>query len=230
MVEKLIHIFKAFLDVLFPSKCVGCGAKNEIFCQNCLELLPYPENYPWNTPNTPNTRGRSSGLIFAATSYKDESVKKAIRMFKYHGIKILAKPLAELILKRTKNDLSKLIKNPDIAALIPIPLSKKRLRQRGYNQSELLGQFLSDKLSIKMETNVLYKIKETISQVEIKDREKRLKNLQGAFKVKNPELIKNKIVILVDDISTTGATLNEAKQVLMQAGAKKVIGLVVAKG
>jgi len=225
MAEKLIHIFKAFLDVFFPSKCLGCGTKNEIFCQKCLESLPYPENYPWNLKG----RSLTSGLVFAATSYKDENVKKAIRLFKYRGIKTLAQPLAELIYARLPEKIRNLaIKHNPI--LIPIPLSKKRFRQRGYNQSELLGRFLSDKLSIKMETNVLYKIKETISQVEIKDREKRLKNLQGAFKVKNPELIKNKIVILIDDISTTGATLNEAKQVLMQAGAKRVIGLVVAKG
>jgi len=81
-----------------------------------------------------------------------------------------------------------------------------------------------------METNVLYKIKETISQVEIKDRNKRLKNIQGVFAVKNSEIIRNKVIILVDDITTTGATLNEAGRVLKQAGGKKIIGLTVAKG
>jgi ComF family protein len=228
MAEKLIHIFKAFLNILFPQKCVSCGAKNEIFCRKCLESLPYPENcievglrYKW---------------IFAATSYKDEAVKKAIRLFKYHGIKILAAPLAELIYRRLwevrlRSELrSEIERSQTSIILIPIPLSKKRLRQRGYNQTELLGHFLSDKLSIKMATNVLYKIKETVSQMEIKDRDERLKNLQGAFKIKNPKLIKNKIVILIDDITTTGATLNQAKRVLIQAGTKRVIGVVVAKG
>ena len=112
--------------------------------------------------------------------------------------------------------------------IIPIPLSPKRLRQRGYNQSELIGHFLSDRLSVRMKADILIKIKDTPSQVEIKDRKERLKNLQGAFAVKNPEEIKDKIVILVDDIITTGATLNEAKKVLKQAGAGKVFGVAAA--
>ncbi len=144
----------------------------------------------------------------------------------------MAEPLAELIYKRLREVRlrSEIERSRTSIIIIPIPLSRKRLRQRGYNQSELLGKFLSDKLSIRIENNVLYKIKETISQVEIKDRNKRLKNLEGAFEVKNAEIIKNKNVILIDDITTTGATLNEARRILKTAGAKKVIGLTVAKG
>ncbi len=214
MAEKLIHIFKEILGFLFPSKCLNCGAKNNILCDKCLDFLP----------EAPASEMRD---ILAATSYQDEIVKKAIRLFKYHGIKILAEPLAELIFRR----LSQSLKNqPSETFIIPIPLSQKRHRERGYNQAELLGHFLSDKLSITMATDVLYKIKETGSQVEIKDREKRLKNLEGAFKIRNAEIIKNKKIILIDDITTTGATLSEAKKVLKQAGAKKVIGLAVAKG
>ncbi len=144
----------------------------------------------------------------------------------------MAEPLAELIYKRLREVRlrSEIERSRTSIIIIPIPLSRKRLRQRGYNQSELLGKFLSDKLSVKISSNVLYKTRETISQVEIKDRSKRLKNLQGAFEVKNPETIKNKSVILIDDIITTGATMAEASRVLKKAGAKKVIGLVVAKG
>ncbi len=169
--------------------------------------------------------------IFVATYYENETVKKTIWMFKYRGVKDLAKPLSTLIVKRLGNKITHLIDNcSQTTVIIPIPLSGKKLKKRGYNQAEILGKCLSDKLSIKMENNVLYKIKETISQVEIKDRDKRLKNIQGVFAVKNPEIIKNKIVILVDDITTTGATLNEAGSVLKQAGVSKIIGLTVAKG
>ncbi len=218
MAEKLIHIFKGFLGLLFPQKCLGCGTKNVILCDKCLNSLP----------EAPVTEMRG---IFAATSYQDEIVKKAIRLLKYHGIKSLAEPLAELIYRRLKEirfPLGNRISKSD-CMIIPIPLSKKRHRERGFNQTELIGRFLSDKMSIRMAANVLYKIKETISQVEIKDREKRLKNLEGAFEVKNAEIIKNKNIILIDDIATTGATLSEARRILKTAGAKKVIGLVVAK-
>jgi competence protein ComFC len=222
VIEKLIHIFKAFLNILFPQKCVGCGAKNEIFCQKCLESLPSAESEIWTSKPV-------FGPVFAATSYRNETVKKAIRLLKYHGIKVMAEPLASLIFERTKNEILKIATEPAEITIIPIPLSKSRLRKRGYNQTELIANFLSDKLSVRMGTNVLYKAKETISQVEIKDREKRLKNIQGTFKVRNPESIKNKIVILIDDIVTTGATLKEASIMLKQSGAKKVIGLVVAR-
>ncbi len=226
MAEKLIHIFKGFIEFLFPKKCLGCGVKNVIFCDKCLDSLPFSEE---EFGDTKSAFGRQ---ILAATSYKNDVIKKAIRLLKYHGIKILAEPLAELIYRRLWEVRlrSEIERSRTSFIIIPIPLSKKRLRKRGYNQSELLAKFLSDKMSIKMGADVLYKIKETVSQVEIKDREKRLENLQGVFGVKNPELVKNKSVILVDDITTTGATLNEAKRVLTQAGAKKVIGLVVAKG
>lgn len=221
MAEKLIHIFKSFLDLLIPQKCLGCRAKNNILCDKCLNSLP---EAPFS----------ETKAVFAATSYQDEIVKKAIRALKYHGIKSLAEPLAELIFRRLPPDFLKisqnsLFPNPNWL-IIPIPLSKKRRQQRGYNQAELIGHFLSDKMSIRMETNVLYKIKEIISQVEIKDRQKRLRNIEGAFSVKNSEIIKDKKIILINDITTTGATLNEARKVLKQANAKKIIGLVVAKG
>lgn len=220
MAGKLIHIFKEFLGLIFPSKCLGCGIKNKILCGDCLAKFPdiFTSTRPW---------------IFSATSYQDEIVKKAIWLFKYKRLKILAEPLAELIYQRfkeTRFPLASLVagSKPN-CVIIPIPLSKKRFRQRGYNQSELIAQFLSDKMSIRMTGNVLYKTKETISQVEIKDREKRLKNLEGAFEIKNSETIKDKNIILVDDIVTTGATLSEAKKVLLQAGAKKIIGITLAQ-
>jgi ComF family protein len=217
MAGKLIHIFKAFLDFLFPQNCLGCGIQGVFLCDNCLNALPQCYETGFDRPK-----------IFAATFYENDIVKNAIRRFKYHGVKSLAEPLAELIF--TRCDLVNFTTRPRLVVIIPIPLSKKRLKQRGYNQAELLAKSLSDKMSIRMISNVLYKIKETLSQVEIKDKEKRLENIKGAFAVKNPEIIKDKTVILVDDIVTTGATLKEARRVLMEAGAKKVIGLVVAKG
>ncbi len=218
MAEILIHIFKGFLGLLFPQKCLGCGAPDTPLCNACLAQLP-------------PSFSTAKQWIFAATSYDDETVKKAVRFFKYHNLKILAEPLGALVFRKNKRRYFQIhSSNRNKFSLIPIPLSRKRLKQRGYNQSELLGKFLSDKLSVKMRADILYKIKETPSQVEIKDREKRLKNLQGAFAVKKPEAIKNKMIILVDDITTTGATLNEAKRALTQSGAKRVIGLVIAKG
>ncbi len=240
MAGKLIHIFKRFLDLLFPQKCLGCGISGAIICESCLMSFP-----PFLAENkSPHLLAGYSGRwgdkppnlskideIFAATSYENKIVKNTIWLFKYRNVKALAEPLSILIVKKIGDKITHLISNASqTAVIIPIPLSRKKLKKRGYNQAEILGKCLSDKLSIKIETDVLYKTKETISQVEIKDRDKRLKNIQGVFAVKNPEIIRNKIIILVDDITTTGATLNEASRVLKQAGSGKIIGLTVAKG
>ena len=162
--------------------------------------------------------------ILAAISYKSKLTKKAIWALKYKGAKKLAEPLAELICEHLCE-----VRLPTASIIIPIPLSKKRLRKRGFNQAELIAKYLSEKLSIPMANNVLYKIRHTIPQVKIKNKQERLKNLKGAFCVKNPEIIKGKNVFVVDDVSTTGATINEARKVLEQAGAKKAIGLVAAR-
>ena len=205
MMSAFIH---SVLNFLFPQKCVGCGKKNKILCQECLKRIDYPAFLKCNN-------------IFAASDYNDETVKKAIWLLKYRGIKQIAEPLAELIKQRIWEK----IKFKD-ATIIPIPLSRTRMRERGFNQSELIAKYLSDKVI----TNVLYKIKETASQVSLKNREERLNNLKDCFAIKNPEIIKDKNIILIDDVSTTGATVREARKVLRPAGAKKIIALVVARG
>lgn len=222
MAEKLIHIFKGFLDFLFPQKCLNCGIRGVIICDKCLMSFPSP--LILNVPNNRST--------FAATSYDDEIVKKIIWLLKYKGVRTLAKPLADLIYHRLKTELweVELPTNMNSCVIIPVPLSRKRLKERGYNQAELIARSLSDKMSVRFLPDVLYKKKDTVSQVEIKDRKKRLENVKGVFAVKNPEAVKNKIVILIDDVITTGATLNEASHILKQAGAKKVVGVVVARG
>ncbi len=188
-----------------------------------MEKIPFPEA---------GFQEKKQGLeILAGASYRDEIVKSAIWHLKYRGVRKLAEPLAKLILRRMQKEwpLSENKIPYSDCLIIPIPLSKKRFRQRGYNQSELIAKCLSDKLSVRISADNLIKIKNTPSQVEIKDREKRIKNLEGSFGLANPESVKNKTIILIDDVSTTGATMKEASKILKSAGAKKVIGLVVAR-
>lgn len=113
--------------------------------------------------------------------------------------------------------------------VIPVPLSKKRFKERGFNQAELIGQQVSKLAGLRMEKLVI-KTKETEQQVG-KTREERLENLEGAFKISNYSNCSNlpKNVLLVDDVWTTGATLSECAKVLRQAGVKRVWGLVLAR-
>jgi len=198
------------LNILFPIKCFGCGKKNVFLCSHCQGQLPPPT--------------KQIDLL-SATSYQSKIIKKTIWTLKYKKAKLVALPLAKLIYHRL--DLNY---RSSTSIVIPVPLSKKRLRKRGFNQAKEISRHLSDMTNIKVLDNVLYKDGHTTPQVEMKNKEERLKNLKGAFSVKNTELIKNKTIYLLDDIFTTGATINECRKTLLKAGAKKVIGVVVARG
>lgn len=208
-----MKILNKILTVLFPQKCLGCQKENEILCPDCLEKI--------SRPDTPHLKG-----VHIAANYQDPVLKKALWLLKYQGVKQLAKPLAELIQKRVWKKLE-----TGGWLIVPIPLSWGKLRHRGYNQAELIARHLFNSQNNTIwGGNILFKTKETKSQVEVKDKEERLANIVGSFKAEKPEIIKGKKIILIDDVYTTGATMSEAKKVLKEAGAKKVAGVVVAKG
>ncbi len=154
----------------------------------------------------------------------------------------MASIFAEIIYDKILEELSDLsmMENFNNIILIPIPLSAKRYKERGYNQAELICKKLIELdtrqpgrlTSFVLENNILIKHKETEHQARIENRTERLKNIIGSFAIKNDkqnaELVKGRNIILIDDITTTGATLSEAKKVLKQAGARKIIAFTVA--
>jgi ComF family protein len=115
-----------------------------------------------------------------------------------------------------------------IDVMVPVPLHIRRLRERGFNQALLLIRELSKRMGIPYEERVLKKIKDTPVQIALKKRERR-KNLTGAFQVRDQEAIRGKAIVLVDDVYTTGATVNECSHALLKAGAKQVAVLTVAR-
>jgi len=165
--------------------------------------------------------------------YRHPPLKKALWLLKYRGKKRLANIFAEIMYGKILEELSDLaiMQNFRDVIIIPIPLSALGLRERGYNQAELIAKKLSEldgNINFKIEKHILIKNKETKHQARIKNRNERLRNLSGAFAVKNELLIKNRNIILIDDITTTGATLNEAKKILKKAGTRKIIAFTVA--
>ena len=228
-------ILDIILNIVFPVNCVSCGKGGSDLCIKCLSDSPPAER---ESPN----------WIFPLFDYRHPPIKKSIWLLKYKGKKRLAGVFAEILYGRMMEELSELsvINNFGEPILIPIPLSKRRYRERGYNQAELICRELmrldsnnsnnnlrhgvDEKLerNFSLEKNILIKIKETEHQANIKERRDRLKNLSDSFAVKNPELIKNKNIILIDDVLTTGATLTEAKKILKNSGARKVIAFTIA--
>ena len=194
--------------------------------------------------NSPPAERESAKWIFPLYDYRHPPIKKALWLFKYKNKKRLAGIFAEILHSKILEELSDLLimenfRNP---ILIPLPLSAKRYKERGYNQAELIckelvkindirrqpDNVLAGGVYLELENNILIKPKETKHQAHIKNRTERLKNIIGSFAVKNADLIKNRNIILIDDITTTGATLAEAKKTLKQSGARKIIAFTVA--
>lgn len=168
--------------------------------------------------------------LFAASHYRHLLVSVSIHTYKYRFIPAFAKPLgvwlAEII---TENDLPL----PDI--FIPVPLHRRRLRFRGFNQSELLVDALSEAIApgfpMPVWKNCLLRSRYTKPQMKTISREERLGNLQNAFIItkESAKIIKGKNIWLVDDVATTGITLEECASVLKKSGAKNVFGIVLAR-
>jgi len=212
-------VFDFILDFLFPKKCVGCGKEGTWFCPACLSKISFCE-----VPFVRLGGFSLEGLI--AVAYFQDPLKEAIHALKYDGVRELSKPLSELLIKHLKDERLQFIKG---SILIPMPLHKKRELQRGFNQAVLLAEEIGKKLNLKILENVLVKAKNTAPQMELKKEERR-KNIKGAFAfVGDKKTVKGKIILLVDDVATTGSTLTECAKVLKRAGAKAIWGLVLAK-
>jgi len=210
-----------FLNLFYPKYCFLCQREGTYLCQDCLSTLEISGfHQKFSTENL-------SDLYFA-TSYQKPLIKNLIQSFKYKPfVKELADSLSSLIIEHFQL----LEKPPDFAdfILIPVPMEKKKLKWRGFNQAEEIGKELSKFFRISLLNNVLAKIKETPAQVELSD-EERKENIRNAFSIKNGGQILGRKILLVDDIYTTGSTLTECAEVLKEAGAKEIIGIVIARG
>src|SRR3989338_1163556 len=214
----LIHtVLGKILSLVFPSRCAGCGKDGDIFCQKCIN----------KTLKNPHSKVSVLFLdkLYHWGIYENEILSRALRRFKYYGAIGLADIFSDLLVKLIEPNIKDFAKNTVVLA---IPASRARKKSRGYNQAELLAEKFSKKTSISYVPDVLIKSRNTVSQTSLAGRE-RLFNQKDSFAVANQEKIKNKKIILVDDILTTGATLSEAARALKEAGASEITGLVVAK-
>lgn len=232
-----MSIKEFLLDLFIPKFCLYCKKEGDYLCEDCLsflEILEYnfclcekPQRLPDCGKCKKCQRKSLNGLYFALP-YQNLFVKKLIRQFKYEPwIKELAKTLASIIIAYF-NLLEKSLAFYQDFILVPIPLAKKRERRRGFNQATELGRELTKLLNLSLAEDSLLKIKETPPQIELQKRE-RLESQKGVFLVKNSGKIKRRKILLVDDVYTTGATMEECAKVLKKAGAKEVWGLVIAR-
>lgn len=218
MLTKIIHKLKECLAWLFPAKCFGCAKPEEYYCQKCLSGLPGPFT------------GRSEfvSIIFFASDYADPGLKTAIKTLKYRSGWKIAPILGGFLANNLKTRIKQILKEQPIVT--PVPMAKNRLKERGFNHAELIAKVVSAELSLAFDPGILVKLKNTLPQAECADRRERLENTIGSFGINPGSDIHGKNILLIDDVSTTGATLNEAARVLRNAGAAKIYAAVVARG
>jgi ComF family protein len=211
------------LDLLFPIECLGCRREGEWLCANCLRRLQF------------NGQDQAAALhflnldkIFIAGDYDDPLLAAALKKFKYNFIAALGQPLSRFLIIFWQGQLAlpdnlKL----DHPLILPIPLSKKRLRWRGFNQAAILAQEVAAAFNYSLDEH-LQRNRTSRPQASLNEAERAI-NIKNSF-VWTGANLQGRDLILVDDVVTTGATLDEAARILKAAGAGKIYGLVVAKG
>jgi len=230
----LLLILSFFLEIFFPKRCVDCGKPAKHFvCSDCINNI---EKVRTSTcaecgkisqfgkfcQNCKKKNGTSLTGLISAARYESGPIKEMIHHLKYTGITSLSEVLGELMSERLERE-----KIKGKLVVVPVPLHQKREFTRGFNQAELLARYISKRLNIPGGM-ALVRIKNTPSQVTLSGNLRKT-NLVNVFRCDDTELIAGKTVLLIDDVTTTGSTLNECAKVLKQNGAKNVFGAVVAR-
>ena len=206
------ELWRSVLDVFYPGHCVFCDIKipSGIFCGTCFSCIQ-----PLTAPAYP--------CLFGAVLYREPMVT-AVHRFKYRREIFLAPSLAGFLVQLCRY--YRIQERVD--SVIPVPLYPARRRERGFNQSELLAGYLANHFSLPLLRNCLKRSKNTPSQTGLSGRE-RLANVSGAFRVAKTSMVRGKSLLLVDDVLTTGATLNACRRQLLDAGAGEVYGMALAR-
>ena len=235
----MFKLITQLIDVLFPKSCLNCQKQGSYLCEDCqacLEIFQYQyclcKKPILAIKKCQRCKSKKLDSLYFALSYQKIFVKKLIHSFKYEPfVKELSKSLAGLII----NHFYLLEKQPNFLSdktdfiLVPIPLYIKKLKWRGFNQAEELAKELAKFLALPLISDCLIKNKKTPAQIELNDAERK-ENIKNVFIVKNQEKIKNKKILLIDDVYTTGSTMEEAAKILKETGVKEVIGIVIARG
>lgn len=210
-----MKLFDWFLDFLFPQKCPFCGKVLDIpgICPKCQKNLPWTEG-------DDGLREGPGGLRCAAPLWYEGAVRESILRFKFQGVSSAAEPLGALIAQCAAERFS-----GEFDVVSWVPVSRKRLRQRGYDQAELLAR-AACRLWDTVPEGLLTKIVDNPAQSGIQDAAARRANVLGVYETATE--VRGRRVLLIDDICTTGSTLSECVRVLRDAGAEDVPCAAVA--
>ncbi len=234
----ILNKLKPVSGIFFPSACIVCGkaTANAEICPQCVHefnVIKAPFCIKCGKPFTSDTgishicydciKDKNKFVMSRAAFEYNGAAAKLIQRFKFGDRVNLSSFFSDELIKLYKTHFSA----EGINAILPVPLSIRRLKHRSYNQTQLLAAVLSKKLSLPIYSQVLEKVKETPPQSRL-SAEKRHENVKDAYRVTDRVSLKGKRVLLIDDVITTGATVNACTGVLRHAGIKQVYVMAIA--
>lgn len=234
--ENIKTVYKTVKEYLFPVFCLSCDAEGKWVCDSCMQYVQVNIQQFCPRCHKKTERGEacnachtSSTLLqhIAVLPYEEAAlIGKLIHVFKYQYAEEVRQVIDTIIVDFVSQ-------HPNIFAhidsIIPIPLHKKRFAERGFNQATYIANALSQVLHIPSQGGALVRLRNTPHQARL-DRAERMKNVTNAFYVKEPADIGGMHIVLVDDVYTTGATMQSAAHMLLDAGAASVSGCTLARG
>ncbi|HTI13313.1 MAG TPA: ComF family protein [Dictyobacter sp.] len=228
------RIIQQFLDILFPPSCAYCHKGGYLLCPTCLSRVRVPSaplcprcHTPWHAHQTQRCYHQQpmnmSGIC--AAGYYQDPLRTCIYKLKYEGYTRLAQPLSHLLTRTYQ------MARLQADVIIPVPLHHQREQKRGYNQAHLLATFCAEQLQIPLNSSLLIRTRETAAQAHLNLYERK-HNVAHAFQChphQSMSTIRDRSVLIIDDVCTTGATLEACSLALLMAGAREVWGLVLAR-
>ena len=222
--NNILKIQEKILNLIYPQTCGICGkiATNSL-CKKCEIELKKQEESQIIGNNKEEIENKNFDELIYIFKYEGQ-IRKLILDYKFNEKSYLYLTFVNFLLKNKK--IFEKIKNYD--TIIPVPISKKRNKTRGYNQSLLIAKEIAQQTNLELVNNCLIKTKNIIEQSKL-NKEDRTKNIQGVYELKNKKMIENKKILLIDDIYTTGSTVNECSKILRKGNPSKIGILVLAK-
>ncbi len=231
LISRAASIWTPALDILFPRRCLGCGVPGGFICADCAERMPRLEEpyceicanpgtdgiCGWCLDKEPEIDGIQAPYLYLPAS----PIHKAIRLLKYRGVRTLAPELADLLAEFMEDSPAR------FDCVIPVPSHPARIRRRGYSQASLIASHFAIRLDIPLLADGLARVRNAPSQLSTQSRERRWNNVIGNFA--SDLDLSGMVILLVDDLATTGSTAASAAHALKDAGALSVFGLTVAR-
>jgi len=239
---RIINKIKIFLiELLWPIHCLNCGQEGAVLCSNCQEYIKKRQHLTCPHCGKLSIYGavclscrhkiNIDGLIFY-TDYQQVLNKKLIGFWKYKYVKAAGELIVDLLIK----DLESFVKDNKFLPfvdqreilVIPVPIHKNKYLERGFNQSEIIAQAIGKKFNWRAATSIIERAKNTDSQTKL-NKDGRKQNIKDAFIVKDVSALKNKNIVLIDDVYTSGATINELAETIKKYNNGKIWAIVFAK-